>query len=254
LRPRSEALLSGTIVHWNIAGLAMHSGRPEVAVALAEAIKRMPTPPLAVTVNEVCDRQYDALLAELQPLGFCGAPAWSITDLGRPGVSSYGIAVLWRGGNGGVERWTYPDDLQVDGPATREKRALLRVTSATLPLRIATTHLHQRRGWAAGQARYAAEVLDDGPQELPTALAGDLNQSPWSRGLDRWYSDHQEADRLPRFVPVPTYRGLRKLDYVFVPRDRMRIVGCPRRAVRLRLSDHVRLTVGVEVFDTTSDR
>jgi endonuclease/exonuclease/phosphatase family metal-dependent hydrolase len=244
---RPKAALRGTIVHWNIAGLAMNSGRPGVAVALAEAVRRLSPAPLAVTVNEVCDRQYELLLAELAPLGFCGAAAWSITDLGRDDVSSYGNVVLWRGGDGGVERWTYPDDLQVDGPATREKRTLLRVTSATLPLRIATTHPHQQSVWAGRQVRYAAEVLGAGFQELPTVVSGDLNLPPRSRALDGWYSDHQEADRLPRFVSVPTHRSFRKLDYVFVPRDRMRVVGCPRRALRFRLSDHVRLTVGVEV-------
>jgi hypothetical protein len=236
--------LTGTVVHWNLAGWAMHRGEPAVAAGLVDRVRSRPELPLAVTVNEVCSRQYDTLATALAECGYEAAPAWSIPHFGEPGCSSYGNAVFWRGGDGGVQRQVYPDDHQVDGGATREKRTLLRAVSRTMPFAIATTHPSPHRAVAARQVGWAARWLAEytGP---PTILAGDLNLPPWNDALDVLYADHQEADRWPRRLSRPTHRGLRKLDYVFVPRARLRIVGPIGIAFRPRLSDHARITAAV---------
>jgi endonuclease/exonuclease/phosphatase family metal-dependent hydrolase len=236
----------GTVVQWNLAGWARHHGASEVARALARAVLARDPRPLAVTANEVCSGQYDVLRDELGPVGFSAAAAWSIADFGEPGCGSYGNAIFWRGGDGGVERFVYPDDAQVDGAATREKRTLLRVTAAAFPLQVATTHPAPVPRVAAEQVELAAAWLAERADGSPTVLAGDLNLSPWQSALDPLYRSHQEADRLPRVLGRPTHLGLRKLDYIFVPRDRMRIAGSISIRFRCRLSDHARISATVE--------
>jgi endonuclease/exonuclease/phosphatase family metal-dependent hydrolase len=233
----SPAPLAGSLVHWNLAGWARHAGDAGVARWLARHVLELDPPPLAVTANEVCDGQFDALAGLLAPFGYSAAAAWSIPDFGDPACRSYGNAVFWRGGDGGVERHTYPDPLQADGAATREKRNVLLVTSATLPLRIATTHPSSRRGVAERQVRACVDWLAARRDDVPTVLAGDLNLTPWRHALDGLYATCQEGEWLPRRLARPTHRGLRKLDYVFVPADRLRMDGYALR-FRCRLSDH----------------
>lgn len=232
-----DAPLTGSILHWNLAGWAWHRGRPDVARRLARDVLDAHPRALAVTANEVCDRQFEALAEALEPAGFSAAAAWSIPHFEQPGCRSFGNAVFWLGDDGGVERHTHPDDLQVDGAATREKRNVLLATSALLPFRVATTHPSPRPHVAEHQVRATLDWLDARAAGKPIVLAGDLNLSPRREVLDPLYRTHQEVDRCPRWLPRPTHRGLRKLDYVFVPRDRLRIDG---RSIRCRpgLSDH----------------
>lgn len=235
----------GAFVHWNVAGWARHHGDPLVARVLARAVLARDPLPAAVTVNEVCSPQFDVLAEALAGAGYSAAPAWSIPRFGDPRCASYGNAVLWRGGDGGVERLTYPDRLQIDGETTREKRTLVRAVSATMPFAVATTHPAPRSAVAARQVAFAAEWLADDRDAAPTVLAGDLNLPPWNPALDVLYAEGEEADRWPRRLARPTHRGLRKLDYVFVPSGRMRIVGSVGIAFRCRLSDHARITANV---------
>jgi endonuclease/exonuclease/phosphatase family metal-dependent hydrolase len=228
---------NGSIVHWNLAGWARNAGDSAVARRLARDALATDPPPLAVTANEVCDAQYDALLELLAPAGFSGAAAWSVPDFGETGCRSYGNVVFWRGGDGGVERYTYPNELQADGAATREKRNVLLAASATGAFRVATTHPSPRLEVAEGQVRALTEWLDERSAGPPILLAGDLNLTPRRHALDELYRTHQEAERLPRWLPRPTHNSLRKLDYVFVPRDRLRISGYTLR-FRCALSDH----------------
>ncbi len=239
-----ETSLNGSIVHWNLAGWTRNSGDPAVARRLARDALATDPPPLAVTANEVCDGQYDALVEVLAPAGYSSAAAWSIPDFGDPACRSYGNAAFWRGGDGGVERYTYPDELQADGAATWEKRNALLATSASLPFRLATTHPSPRSGVADGQVRALTAWLDEHAGGPPIVLAGDLNLTPRRHALDALYRTNQEADAFPRWLPRPTHRSLRKLDYVFVPRDRLRISGYSRR-FRCALSDHALLRARV---------
>jgi endonuclease/exonuclease/phosphatase family metal-dependent hydrolase len=237
----------GTVVHWNLAGWALNRGAPGVAQALARAVLAFDPLPVAVTANEVCSAQYEVLADVLGPAGYSAAAAWSIPEFGAAGCTSYGNVALWLGGNGGVEQFVYPDEAQIAGAATREKRTLLRVTSATLPLRIATTHPPPVAAVAAQQVRLAAAWLAERASGAPTVVAGDLNLVPWRSALDAFYRDHAEADRLPRALARPTQRGLRKLDYVFVPRAQMVIDGSISVAFRCRLSDHARIAARVAI-------
>jgi endonuclease/exonuclease/phosphatase family metal-dependent hydrolase len=217
-----------------------------VALALARVVLDRDPVPLAVTTNEICSGQYDALADALATAGFSAAAAWSIPAFEpEKGCASYGNAVFWRGGRGDVECFVYPDDLQADGVATREKRTLIRAVSATLPFAIATTHPAPRDAIAAGQVSAAAAWLAE-RTDVPTVLAGDLNLPPRRRALDVFYADHEEADRWPRRFPRPTHVGLRKLDYVFVPRNRMRVRGGLSITFHRRLSDHARLAAEIE--------
>lgn len=249
--PRAaDPLLPGLVAHWNLAGWARHGGDLAVAGSFARWITTRRRLPLAVTVNEICSGQFELLAEALEPHGFSAAAAWSIPDFGRPRAASYGNAILWRGGNGGVERHVYPDHLQVEGAATAEKRVLLRVTAAEIPLRFATTHPAPRRAAAARQVAAAAAWLAidpaDGEPGVPTVLAGDLNLPPRHRALDALYASHREAERMPRCCARPTHRGFRKLDYLFIPRSGMRFVGGLSVRFRPRLSDHARISAVVD--------
>lgn len=251
------SLLPGLVVHWNLAGWARHSGDLGVAGWFARWILTRSRLPFAVTVNEICSGQFELLAEALEPRRFSAAAAWSIPDFGRPRAASYGNAIFWRGGDGGVERHVYPDSLQVDGAGTVEKRVLLRVTAADVPLRVATTHPAPRREVAAGQVAAAAAWLGAGAVAGagagdrdplgPTIFAGDLNLPPRHRALDGFYASHREAGRLPRCVARPTHSGFRKLDYLFVPRSGMRVVGGLSVRFRPSLSDHARIAAVVDL-------
>jgi endonuclease/exonuclease/phosphatase family metal-dependent hydrolase len=181
---------------------------------------------------------------------FSAAAAWSIPEFGDPACRSYGNAVFWRGGDGGVERHTHPDDLQADGAATREKRNVLLATSATLPFRVATTHPAPRRDVAERQVLASVDWLDARAAGKAIVLAGDLNLPPRSPALDGLYRTCQEAERLPRWSARPTHCGFRKLDYMFVPRDRLRLDGYALR-FRCRYSDHALVRVRVSPRSAT---
>ena len=103
-----------------------------------------------------------------------------------------------------------------------------------------------RRAVAARQVAAALALLD-GDDARPVVLAGDLNLPPWSAALDPLYASHREADRLPRWASRPTHQGLRKLDYVFVPRTGVRRTARLHVAFRPRWSDHARLSVELEL-------
>jgi endonuclease/exonuclease/phosphatase family metal-dependent hydrolase len=150
--------------------------------------------------------------------------------------------VFWLGGDGGVERHTHPNELQADGAATREKRNVALATSASLGFRIATTHPSPRRDIAERQVRATVAWLDARRDGSPIVLAADLNLTPRSPALDGLYRTCEEADRWPwsRRLPRPTHWSLRKLDYVFVPSDRLRVYGSSAR-LRCRQSDHALL-------------
>lgn len=242
-------VLAGTVAHWNIAGWARHRGDTGISTTLADWVRSQPELPLSLTVNEICSGQFDVLGSSLAEAGFSSAAAWSIPDFGEPGCASYGNAVFWRGGDGGVERLTYPDEAQIDGPATREKRTLVRAVSATLPFAVATTHPAPHTDLAARQVAIAAEWLA-ARTDPPTVLCADLNLPPSNSGLDVLYAGYQEADRWPRRLARPTHTSLRKLDYVFAAQPRMRIATPIGIAFRLHLSDHARITAGVEVRTT----
>lgn len=244
--------VAGTLLHWNLAGWARHRGRPEVARLFADVVLAAPRSPLAVTANEVCSGQFDALAEALAPGGFAAAAAWSIPDFGMPGCASYGNAVFWRGGDGGVERIAYPDRLQQQGADTRERRTLLVATAARPSLRIATTHPAPDRRVAARQVAYATDLLSR-DADRPCVLAADLNLSPRDAALDALYASHEEADRFPRRFPRPTHQGLRKLDYVFAPRDLVRFVSRLRISFRPAWSDHARLAVDLGLADGVAD-
>src|SRR4051812_25183298 len=113
--------VAGTFIHWNIAGWARHRGDAGVVAALAQWVRSRPELPLAVTVNEICSGQFEVLGNALAESGYASAVSWSIPEFGEPGCASYGNAVFWLGGDGGVERLTFPDAVQQDGPGTREK-------------------------------------------------------------------------------------------------------------------------------------
>jgi endonuclease/exonuclease/phosphatase (EEP) superfamily protein YafD len=96
----------------------------------------------------------------------------------------------------------------------------------------------------------AVELLQ-GRVDRPFLLVGDLNLPPRDHALDALYATHDEADRLPRWCPRPTHQGLRKLDYVFVPRGTVEVASRLRISFRPRWSDHARLAVDVRVTGGT---
>jgi endonuclease/exonuclease/phosphatase family metal-dependent hydrolase len=193
-------------------------------------------PPVAVVTEETCATQFNRLRDLLGPLGYQGAANWSIPAFGRPGCSSFGNTVFWRGdlAPDGVQKVTYRAALQAEGAATQEKRNLLcaaftvpeTATTRATPMRVCGTHLHRDPRVSARQAPALLDVVDrDNATGPPTLLLGDLNLQPDAPALDAFYRRYSEADPAPRTQPRPTTTGKVpvKLDYGFVPSGPVRV-------------------------------
>lgn len=246
-----KAPLSGQVLEWNMSGYSLHKGATTPVDRLVQEVSARGAAVVAVVTEETCSAQFDRLRDNLTPLGFSAAANWSIPQFRRPGCTSFGNAVLWRGtaAPDGVQRMTYPASTQAQGAATQEQRNLLCVsfavaataTTAATPLRVCDTHLHRDPRFSALQAGDALSTVDqDNRTGPPTMLLGDLNLLPGSSALDGWYARYTEADLSPRTSARTTTTGKFpfKYDYGFVPKDRVAVPATADIVPVPTLSDH----------------
>ncbi|MGW5847768.1 endonuclease/exonuclease/phosphatase family protein [Streptomyces sp. NPDC055254] len=262
------------VMHYNVCGAASGcpwnaggSGRGTSIERVVEQAKE--TSPDVISLNEVCQDQYQALRGKLALTGLPMDGAFAeahdnVDNCGRSG--SFGSAVLVRQSLGVAvpEHRPYTDTggETYDGRGRAEEvhRGLLCVTTlfAGRPLKACTTHANAT---APGQLEELRRWMDDEsvlPEAIPTLIAGDLNHQPNTAAVAPLYeSRFVEADEANRtwFTKgstggvvckkadaqrcrngAPTTQG-RKIDYVFADEAHFSL-GEPAQVHAFPESDH----------------
>jgi endonuclease/exonuclease/phosphatase family metal-dependent hydrolase len=207
--------------------------------------------PAAVSLNEVCRRQFSEIVAGIASRGWKMSAAFMTTrNDGCKGGTNYGNAVLTRAEIVKVDKTFYT----AQAPDNHEFRGLLCVSAdlALRPTRICSTHIVSAGPDPNGSVRrrqIAQAALLVGAYGEPVVLMGDFNLPPSNRGLDRVYTGEHpggsgqfdEVDQGPgkcRCGEVTEGSG-EKIDYVFVTARDFDVVAA--RVTDAEFSDHVSL-------------
>jgi len=216
-----SALPKLEIMHWNVAGGATNWGGFQVIDRLVQEIQD--TQPDVLSINELCEMQYDYLLERLSAVGYQMAsnyqPAalnvgncvarWLLSD--RPLKFTAGNAIFVRGT--ALQKHGYlfdpdTDELRSRALTLRDERSVACLTfqhaAATRPMVACTTHLVKEGGTPdnpdythpEAQIRKLAGLPGDAANDEPWMMLGDFNRpSP------------PTIDALGSFYPAPIGRG-----------------------------------------------
>lgn len=262
------------VMHYNLcgaaAGCAWNAGGSGQGTSIERVVKEAGEfSPDVISLNEICQDQYEALRRKLASIGrpvegAFGKAQNNVENCGPSGA--FGTAVLLRTSFAGVvpedRRYTDTGGETYTGRSetVAVRRGLLCVTSllGVHPLRACTTHanaaapaqVEELRGWLDDEAAF--------PSSIPTLIAGDFNQQPNTRAMSHLYgSRFVEADQGNTawfskgstggvVCPVqgtvrcrngaPT-AGERKIDYIFAD-ERHFSLGDPAQVQLFPESDH----------------
>jgi endonuclease/exonuclease/phosphatase family metal-dependent hydrolase len=200
-------------LQFNMCGNVCNNGGVAVVRDLERTIgARRPT---AVTLNEVCENQYDRLRADLTAYRGRFDPTGPVCRNGF----RYGNAILARAsGVDLVGSWPLPD------PSGAETRRLMcvRPQPATSMLVVCVTHVSYKQTDIGAQVGAIAGILRGLDGDEPVLLGGDLNTDPTDPRLNLLYracdgtGDFEEADAVScGGVPQDTF-ARHKLDYIFL--------------------------------------
>jgi endonuclease/exonuclease/phosphatase family metal-dependent hydrolase len=167
-----------TYLQYNLCGNACNAGGLGVIDELVAWIDRRR--PVAATLNEVCENQYERLRAGLGAYrGF-----FEPTSRCRNG-SRYGNVILIRSGDAShVGGWDLPN------PAGDERRRLLCVRADKLsagPLVVCVTHISNYAGNIAAQVEVVAGHVNRLAVDHTVLVGGDFNTDPADPRLDPLY-------------------------------------------------------------------
>jgi endonuclease/exonuclease/phosphatase family metal-dependent hydrolase len=174
-----------TYLQFNMCGNACNHGGSAVVGNLERTIAA--DRPVAVTLNEVCENQYDQLRRDLP--GYAGS--FDATGPRCGNGTRYGNAVLVRGS--GLEvlgSWQLPN------PAGDETRRLLCVRgqpAGATALVVCVTHISFVAGNIAAQIDAVAGFVRGLPGGEAIVLGGDFNTDPGDARLNPVYSNRYDA-------------------------------------------------------------
>jgi endonuclease/exonuclease/phosphatase family metal-dependent hydrolase len=169
-----------TYLQFNMCGNACHRGGLEVVGDLVSPIQRHR--PYAVTLNEVCENQYDRLRVNLP-----GYRSWfDPTGANCRNGARYGNVILAQASEVNlIGSWELPN------PAGDELRRLLCLdarASDRRPLTICVTHISNESGNIAAQVAAVASILSGLRLTGPVLLGGDFNTDPGDARMNPLYS------------------------------------------------------------------
>jgi endonuclease/exonuclease/phosphatase family metal-dependent hydrolase len=209
-----------TILQFNMCGDACQT-RFAVVADLESEITGRGRPPFVVTLDEVCRRQYDRLLADLPYRGHFQPTVRNRCSDG----SDYGIAVLVRSSD--VE---YAGSEPLPAPAGGEPRTVtcVRTRVQAHPLVACATHLDTDPANTASQVA-AVDDHAEAFRDAAVVVGGDFNTTPGGAALHPMTAGFVEADAADdaftggcsrdRCGDAPGYaRPTHKIDYVFLSR------------------------------------
>jgi endonuclease/exonuclease/phosphatase family metal-dependent hydrolase len=210
-------------LQFNLCGNACNRGALTVVDEVVIAIGR--GRPLVVTLNEVCENQYDRLRIDLP--GYAGLfdPTGAMCRNG----ARYGNAILARTGEmRPLGTWELPN------PAGDEPRRLVcaRTLVDAAPVIVCVTHISNELGNIAPQVSTVANILSGLDRDEPMLVGGDFNTNPFDTRLDPMYAAFVEVDSTadpsvptrrsatdiadgPDILNAATY-GPHKYDYIFL--------------------------------------
>jgi endonuclease/exonuclease/phosphatase family metal-dependent hydrolase len=172
-------------LQFNMCGNACNHGELAVVRNLERTI--VADRPVAVTLNEVCENQYDRLRADLA--GYAGR--FDPTGPRCGNGTRYGNAVLVRGsGVDLVGSWQLPN------PGADETRRLLCVRGRPAgadALVVCVTHISFVAGNIAPQIDAVAAIVRGLRTAEPVLLGGDFNTGPGDARLNPVYSNRYDA-------------------------------------------------------------
>ena len=183
-----------TVWTWNVAGWAMHAGSATDALVptISSSVQTLGAP--LVTLNELCEGQYRALLASLRAAGWPDDPTnfarfepHGPTDCGG---QAFGVAILSKAPLGAASRLVLSSDGSPEG-----RRLLCAPLESHPHLRFCTSHITPETTVIDGQ-RITETQLNEVHSRLESfnaagdtvLFAGDLNSQPHDGRLNRWYS------------------------------------------------------------------
>ncbi len=171
-----------TILQFNLCGHVCNGGGLEVIERLEDSIRDRT--PFAVTLNEVCENQYDTLRGDL--------PAY----LGRfdptgprcRNGARYGNAILAQTSHVDlVGSWELPN------PAGDELRRLMCLSTTVPPTLVCVTHISNELGNITAQVTAVATILKDTRRDRAVILGGDFNTDPADPGMNPLYGTDYDA-------------------------------------------------------------
>lgn len=166
-----------TYLQFNLCGNACSHGGPGVVDELAGWIQRRR--PLVVTLNEICENQYERLRADLGAYRGLFEPTARCRNGAR-----YGNVILVRGEVDRVGSWALPN------PAGDEGRRLLcaRARPAGAPELVACViHISNYAGNIASQVEVVAGHVNRLAADHAVLVGGDFNTDPADPRLDPLY-------------------------------------------------------------------
>jgi endonuclease/exonuclease/phosphatase family metal-dependent hydrolase len=169
-----------TILQFNMCGHACNRGGLDVVPPLENSIRDRQ--PFVVTLNEVCETQYDSLRTALSAYQGRFDPTGPRCRNG----ARYGNALLVRSSEVDfVGTWELPN------PAQDEPRRLMCVRTRVgdeSPVRVCVTHISNEQGNIAAQVTAVASILKDLPAGDAVILGGDFNTDPGDPRMNPLYS------------------------------------------------------------------
>ncbi len=219
------------VMHLNIAGGKLNRGEPAVAHRLADSVAdRKPGLPLAVSVNEVCFNQWEVLHSRLQALGYTGHFGPANFNEDRCSGQAFGNAIFWQGGHADARTFWIPDDHQIRGAATEEKRNMV-CGKAHFPEGTWYCSVHLEKGDSDREKMVRRQQADDIRAianflntEHRAIIMGDFNMIQTDPAMQRWFNgfwlDADECRCRPTWRSETNRNVTRKLDYMMVRADR----------------------------------
>lgn len=198
---RAHADIQQSYLQFNMCGNLCNHGGLAVVGNLEQTISG--GQPVAVTLNEVCENQYDRLRRDLS--GYRGDfdPTGPRCDNG----TRYGNAVFVRGSTlEPVGSWQLPN------PGADETRRLMCVRGGQAALVVCVTHISFVADNIGAQVDAVAGILRGLPRDEPMLLGGDFNTEPTDRRLTPVYDQRREADSAANHTTF----ARRKIDYIFL--------------------------------------
>lgn len=216
-----------TYMQFNMCGNVCNGGGLTVAQDVERSVENRSPQPFVVTLNEVCENQYDYLWANLGPyFGYFDATGPTCRNGRR-----YGNAILVR--TSSFTRsgpWTLPNP---GGNETRHLVCLRIPMSGNLPMSACVTHIDFHSVNIAPQIKRVAELVQNEYATHGVIVGGDFNTTPSSSALNPMYRSayapagnglFNEVDTPPSLnrsyksnsYNETTFEDGRKLDYIFV--------------------------------------
>ncbi|MEU4539841.1 endonuclease/exonuclease/phosphatase family protein [Streptosporangium sp. NPDC023825] len=238
------------LMHFNMAGGALNGGDyPIVHRILTEVQTRRPD---VISLNEVCERQYDHLVDQLETAGYAMEGYFQESRLVVPDCvhlgdtrTRAGNAILVRADVTEEKGYMFTTDHRLeerDLPTLLEERSVACVTAVfpttSQPVKACSTHLSDGDATGAqAETRELFRVFAPEANSRPFILMGDLNLTPDDTAVGRlyypsgngyfWETDSYWDSCIGEdgmCEPVQGGRptrvgGNRKIDYTFVSRD-----------------------------------